>query len=718
MKIFNCSLIFLLLSVIGGYGQETMAKENLPNEVLSRFIGDRAYEMVFQKIPADSQHPEKMLFEIEANNGKVLVKGNTVVAQLRGAYTYLKETCNSMITWSGQNTPLPDDWPDFHKKALLPYKFALQDNVTVFGYTTPYFKWPEWQRYLDVMALHGYNMMYAPVGMEAIWKKVWKQKEITGEELNDYFSGPSFLPWQRMGNINKYSGPIPEEYFSESLNLQKRILKRMKDLEITPIAPAFAGFVPEGFTTQYPDATVRSLKGYGEFEKETASHILDPLSPYFSEIGEDFIIEWEKEFGKADFFFADTFNENKAPVSDQSEELVQQELAQYGRAIYSSIAQVKPEATWVMMAWKFLDREFWSPERVAAFLTDIPDDKILILDLYAETSPQWSRLENFYGKQWMFSIIPNWGGSNHLGGDLTEYVKLISEMKERKNIGNLIAFGYSPEGTENNEVVYELASDAVWSDKAIDLDLWLENYTISRYGKKNQVIEKAWQLLAKGVYDREVFHPVNAFQSRPDGTSLKVGTAYWRDPYLEEALNLFLKNAEEFKDNELFLNDLTEIAVYHFSVMADHHINKLRIWVRQRDFQKADAEMQEVKKLLTGIDSILSKHSLYNLERWVNLARAWGNNEEEKNYYEEDAKRIVTYWGAHLSEYSARLWSGLVKNYYMARWEAWYDAQKNGEPFNIRAWEQEWVKTPGNYKSEKDKDVIATIKELQKLDTE
>ena len=50
-----------------------------------------------------------------------------------------------------------------------PYRHLLQDNICTFGYTTAFNGWPEWERYLDVMALHGYNLTMAPLGGEAIW---------------------------------------------------------------------------------------------------------------------------------------------------------------------------------------------------------------------------------------------------------------------------------------------------------------------------------------------------------------------------------------------------------------------------------------------------------------------------------------------------------------------------------------------------------------------
>lgn len=698
---------------------EQTAIELTPQQVISQFIGGRASEITFKKIPDDPEHPGKMVFVIEAKDGNVAVSGNSAVAQLRGAYTYLKETCNSMITWGGQHVDIPNIWPDYSKRVVAPYKYTLQDNVCVFGYTTPYFKWPQWQRYLDVMALHGYNMMYAPVGMEAIWRRVWMHMGFSNQELADFFTGPAYLPWHRMGNINKYSGPLPDDFFPQSINLQKKILEKMRTLGITPVAPAFAGFVPKKFKMKFPDAKVRDSDNWGGFKDSYATHILDPLSPYFSKIGKAFIKEWEKEFGKATFFFADPFNEMNPPLSsDHSEDAKQQDLARYGKAIYASIDQVEPGATWVKMGWVFVDEQFWTKDRAEAFLRDVPNDKMIIVDLNAESRPQWSRLDNFFGKQWIYSIIPNWGGTSQLGGTLAQYGKIIPEMKQQKNTKHLIGFGNSPEGTENNEAIYEIASDAAWLNKEIKLNQWITQYCEDRYGKVNQELIIAWQFLARGRYGKRVGHPVNKFQSSPDGSSIYY-TKYdlGRDVYLDKALGIFLGQAEQFKNNELFVNDLIEIATYHFSALADEHVIELKKRVSQLDFKEANAEMQMVKKIVSNIDLILSGHTIYNIDRWVNLARAWGQNKGQKDYYEADAKRIITYWGGSLSEYSARLWSGLVKNYYLARWEAWFNAKKEGKQFNTKAWEQHWVETPGNYHSRKVEDandVISLIRNMRK----
>jgi alpha-N-acetylglucosaminidase len=52
------------------------------------------------------------------------------------------------------------------------------------------------------MALQGINLPLAFTGQEAIWQKVFKRFNISKEDLDDYFGGPAFLAWARMGNLH------------------------------------------------------------------------------------------------------------------------------------------------------------------------------------------------------------------------------------------------------------------------------------------------------------------------------------------------------------------------------------------------------------------------------------------------------------------------------------------------------------------------------------
>ena len=52
----------------------------------------------------------------------------------------------------------------------------------------------------------------------------------------------------RMGNIRGWGGPLTPNWYKQSLELQHKILTRMRQFGMTPVLPGFAGHVPKGLT--------------------------------------------------------------------------------------------------------------------------------------------------------------------------------------------------------------------------------------------------------------------------------------------------------------------------------------------------------------------------------------------------------------------------------------------------------------------------------------
>jgi len=119
-----------------------------------------------------------------------------------------------------------------------------------------------------------------------------------------------------MGNLNGWNGPFSDAWQEGQLKLQHQIIGRMRELGFEPIAPAFAGFVPEAFIEKHPESKAKRLK-WGGFPEKITLLCFAPDSPYFEEIGKLFIQEWEKEFGKNTYFLSDSFNEMELPVENE-----------------------------------------------------------------------------------------------------------------------------------------------------------------------------------------------------------------------------------------------------------------------------------------------------------------------------------------------------------------------------------------------------------------
>ncbi len=671
--------------------------EQAATNVLIRTIGENEaskFEFKYAKTEAYDS------YSIQVENNRVYISGSSPTAMCRGAYEYLRNECNSIISWSGNRINVPEQLPVVDKKVDTPFKYRYYMNTVTHGYTTPYWGWERWKKEIDWMAMHGMNMPLIAGAHEAILYRVFEKIGLTQDEILDYFSGPAHFPWNRMGNIGGWDGPPPVSFFKKQIELNHKMLDRMYELEMHPIVHAFAGFVPKGISRVYPDENVREL-GWGGFDEKV--HILSPESNLFMKIGKMYIEEWEKEFGKGEFYLADSFNEMDVPLSDDPE-IAKKELAAYGEVVYKPIREANPDAVWVMQGWTFpyhRDKNgklFWTPERLQAMMSKIPDDKLLILDMANEYNAlfwkidySWKMYQGFFGKQWIYSFIPNMGGKVPLNGVLDFYATAPKQALQYKNRGNLIGFGFAPEGIENNEVIYELLSDWGWRTEEINLDSWLEMYCKARYGGYPPKMKESWNLLRKSCYGTFTDHPRFRYQFRPGKEG--EGTVHQSEDFTK-AVKLFLACSEELKGSKLYVFDAIELGTQLLGLEVDNKLYEAQNATRSESFKLYEEAINEMK----FIDRLLASHPNHKLENWVELARNFGDTPEEKQYYESNAKRLITTWGGGVNEYSARTWNGLIGTYYAERWEMWLNAEKEDSKFEMLKWEEEWIQS--EYKNE------------------
>ena len=636
----------------------------------------------------------KDCYEVTAADGRLSIQGSSPVAICYAFNTYLHEACESQITWSGSHLQIPEQWPDYQASKQSPYELRYFLNVCTFGYTSPYWDWERWSEELDWMALHGVNFPLASVASESIARRVWLKLGLTEEEVDSFFTGPAHLPWHRMGNLNSYDGPLCEQWHKDQVVLQHKILEKMRALGMHPVAPAFAGFVPPAFMQKHPEAHARQLT-WGGFDTACNACVLSPDSPFFAKIGKMFIEEWEKEFGEAKYFLSDSFNEMKLPVDPADTAAKHDLLRQYGKAIYSSIAAGNPDAVWVTQGWTFgYQHDFWDQESLAALLSEVPDDKMIIIDLGNDypkwvwhTEQTWKVHEGFYGKNWIYSYVPNFGGKVLPTGDLAMYASGSAEALASPFSEHLIGFGSAPEGLENNEVVYELLADMGWTSDSIDLDSWLECYCKARYGYCDENMTEAWKLMCSSVYSSLYSYPRFTWQ-----TVVPDQRRHSRHDINEDffnAVELFISCADSCKNSELYVNDLVEFTSFCLSEVADRYYTKaVSAWDRG-DKKTASALLEKTVCLLGKTDKLLASHPNHRLSDWVGYAQKSSTDPDIANSYSANAKRLITTWGGWQEDYAARLWSGLISDYYIPRIEM-YLSDKRSE---IDTWEEKWINT-------------------------
>ena len=702
MKKLLLFIILITACIYNLYGQKPGKEENAAKNVLIRSIGEKKADLFSLQFLKDAASNDK--YTVKTGKGKIVVTGNSPIALSRGAYDYLRNACNSIISWSGNRVDIPAKLPEYNTEVISPYKYHYYFNVVTHGYTMPYWDWQRWEKELDWMAVHGIDMPLMGGAHEAILYRVFKNLGLTETEINSYFTGPAYFPWNRMGNLTGWGGPLPKTYFKKQVELFHKIYDRSKELGMHPIIPAFAGFVPEGIKRLFPGEKLRELK-WGGFDKKYQAYILEPGSDLFVKIGKQYIVEWEKEFGKGEFYLADSFNEMDVPVSGDKETAFK-ELAGFGESVYKSIKSANPEAVWVMQGWTFpfhrdaKGKLFWTPERLAALVSKVPDNKLLILDmaneynrLWWKSEPSWKMYPGFFGKNWIYSFIPNMGAKIPYNGRLDIYATIPIEALQYENKKNLVGFGFAPEGIENNEIIYELLSDMGWRNKQIDLYDWISHYCTQRYGSFPDEMLSAYKYFNKSCFGTFTDHPRYQYQISPKLTG---GATVCKLEDYGKGVEALLKCKDKLKNSNLFQYDAIEAVTQFLSLKADEKLKAFLAGKENKDYKLLD----EALDILSNVDRLLESHPNLRLSKWIDFARKAGSTNEEKKYYEADAKRLVTTWGGKINayeidDYAAKTWSGLIRDYYIPRLKQYYYGQKEKNGFDVEQWQEDWIKKPG-----------------------
>lgn len=697
--ILHLILILVFVSTIVGCSTNSChnVEKSFGNDLLNRIIPEYADQFSVELLASDSID----WFEIESVNNKIVLRGNNGVSIASALYYYLKEYCHCQITWNGTNLKLPEILPvveeKIHKNSPYEYRYYL--NYCTFNYSMSWWDWERWEKEIDWMALHGINMPLSITGEEYIWDKVYRSYGFTDEDLDPFFSGPAYFSWFWMGNLDGWGGPLPKSWKDSHRDLQLKILQRERELGMKPVLPAFTGHVPASFKKYFPDAKLKQTNWGNDFDD---TYILDTNDSLFTEIGKKFLEVQSDVYGTDHLYSADTFNENEPPTDDPDY------LSELSKKVFEGMKSADPEAVWVMQGWLFYShRDFWKAPQIKGLLNAIPNDRMIILDLAAEIEPIWKSTEAFYGKQWIWCMLHNFGGNISMFGRIENAANNPSEALHDENSGQLKGIGLTMEAIEQNPVLYELMTDNTWRDTPIDLDSWLKGYIKNRYGRTTPDLEKAWQILVQTVYNGQVIRDgaESIIVSRPtfEGYRRWARTKLNYAPEdLLPAWDLFVNSIDSCDKYNGFLYDLVDLTR---QVLANYALplqQQITIAYKNNDKEKFEQYSKEFIVLIEDLDRLLATQKDFMLGPWLADARECGFTAEEKDLYEQNARDLITLWGDannRLHEYSNRQWSGLLNDFYKPRWEQffhqvqsnWGNFDQNSFDEQIKEWEWQWV---------------------------
>ncbi|XP_063987434.1 alpha-N-acetylglucosaminidase isoform X2 [Diachasmimorpha longicaudata] len=653
-------------------------------DLISRIIGRNSKLFVVSidsTIGPEGRDTFKLL---KSSLGTLHITATTGVAAAWGFHFYLKHYCNAHIAWEGMQVELPNTLPEVNVTVTSNDRFRYYQNVCTAGYSSAWWSWDQWEKNIDWMALNGINLALAFHGQEAIWQKIYLELNMTREEVDEHLGGPAFLPWTRMGNMRGWGGPLPNSWHEHTVSLQHKILDRMRELGIIPILPAFAGHVPRAFARIFPQANMTKIGSWNGFQDQYCCPLLvEPTDPLFKVIGQKFLRAYIEEFGTDHVYNCDTFNENE-PLSTGL-----QSLRNIGQAVFASMTEVDPQAIWVMQGWLFVNAlDFWTEPRVEAFVTSVPIGKMIVLDLQSEQFPQYSRLKSYYGQPFIWCMLQNFGGTLGMFGSARIINRRIFDARSMKG-STMIGTGLTPEGINQNYVIFELMNEMAYRREPVDLNAWFENYATRRYGAWNEYATDAWRLLGRTVYNFVGIERIRGHYVLTRRPSLNIKTWSWYDPQeLWSAWTTFLKARHGRVNNTLYQHDLVDLTRQSIQLRIDDTYEDLMRAYAIKNLTKFRNVSRDFLELFDYVENILSTNEHFLLGKWIGEARSLGTTEEERQLYEYNARNQITLWGpkGEIRDYANKQWSGVVLDYFKPRWiiflKALDDSLALGKKFN------------------------------------
>ncbi|TAQ86005.1 hypothetical protein B7494_g5668 [Chlorociboria aeruginascens] len=694
MKLPNFYILISVNFLALGFTRSTqgirdLVKRRLPNHV-------DCFTFLLSK-PSNSSFSTK---ELQNDNyvvsstadSKIQVLGNTPIALASGLHRYLTDVLHVDIWWfiGSQLAQIPDELPGLNARiegqSIVPWRYHF--NTVTFSYTSAFWSWSDWELQLDWMALRGINLPLASVGQERLLVSIFTDLGLTPTEINSFLSGPAFQAWNRFGNIQgSWGGDLPTEWIDSQFALQKQIVQRMVELGMTPVLPAFTGFVPRAITRVLPNATVVNGSRWNGFSAEyTNVTFLEPDDPVFAQLQTSFIAKQLEAYGNVtNIYSLDQYNEND-PFSGDLDY-----LANISSNTYKSLKAALPTSIWLMQGWLFYSNSaFWTSDRISAYLSGVTVDfDMLILDLFSESNPQWQRTNSYYGKPWIWCQLHDYGGNMGMYGQI-ENITMNPILALAESEG-MVGMGLTMEGQEGNEIVYDLLLDQAWEHSPIDTSVYFRNWVTRRYAPISPIpgeIYEAWESFRVNTYNNTNLASAAAvtksiFELEPNISGLVNRTGHhpttinyeptvlvdaWKEMYTAASIT------PELWDSAAFEYDMTDISrqVYAnaFVPLYSSLISIYNAPYSPSQNSTLTTLAQNLTQTLQTLDEILGTNAAFTLNTYLDAAQNCSANETLQRFYEYEVRNQITLWGptGQISDYASKEWAGLVSGYYIPRW--------------------------------------------------
>lgn len=337
---------------------------------------------------------------------------------------------------------------------------------------------------------------------------------------------------------------------------------------------------------------------------------------------------------------------------------------------------------------------------------------MIILDLFSDTAPQWQQTSSYYGKPWIWCQLHDYGGSMGMYGRVESVTNNPIEALNNSTT-SMIGMGLTMEGQEGNQIIYDILLDQAWSETPLDSEIYFRTWLQSRYHSSTPPagIYAAWNMLRQTLYNDtnlrageitvSIFQiSKSIFELSPDVPGLSSMISIMYDPQaLVDAWRSFYGATLEqpgLWNNAAYTFDLTDMTrqvmanafhpLYVGFVAASNSF--LDSYSRSAALQAGNSMIN----VLLDLDTVLSAsgETHFNLAAWIASAHAWALpptnsttntslTTDEAEFYEYQARNQITLWGPNgeISDYGSKQWGGLIRSYYVPRWQMFVEYTLN-----------------------------------------
>ncbi|WP_326640416.1 alpha-N-acetylglucosaminidase C-terminal domain-containing protein [Nonomuraea fuscirosea] len=677
-------------------------------QALERLIGaPRAAQVTLRTIDKGTGEDR---FEVYAERGRLVVAGTTPAVQLTGFGHYLRHVAHADIAINGSQTDLPHRLPlpasRLARDSSVDHRFALNDTNQ--GYAGPYLSWQEWQRRIDVLALHGINEVLVYEGQEAVYQRTFTEFGYTDEEMRAWIPQPGHQAWWLLQNMCCTDGPVSQHLIDQRIDLGRRMADRLRSLGMVPVLPGYFGTVPTDFKAHNPAA---NTVPQGTWNKLERPHWLDPTDPIFERVAATFYRVQTELFGPSTMYKMDLLHEGGTPGKV--------DVARASQAVQRALNTAHPDALWAILGWQ--------NNPLPATLQAIDRGKMFIVDGISEESGVTDRDKDFFGTGYAFGTIWNFGGHVNLGARLTVWNEKFHAWREKQGTA-MNGIALMPEAIDNNPAALAFFTDLPWQDGRADMPRWFDDYATARYGRDDPHAKAAWRILLDTVYSwpaaADTRHVTGLYDDQPGLANTGYPLQYDIAAF-DRALDELLQVDRRLRGSGAYRYDLVDVAR---QVLANHsrlRLPEIRAAYRARDldrFERLTGQWMDGMRLM---DRLLGTDENFLLGAWQKEARRQAATPAEAATLDYNLKSLVTLWaaGSDLQDYARREMNGLVGQYYAKRWQLFFDSLKAAlrsgadypEPIDWRAVAEDWSRAGTKLAAEPRGDAYALAGEVAAL---